>query len=631
MALAPLTAQSGKFIASQPHHDGSELYVSQLTPSLGEHVTVRVRVPLSFPELSVHLRTVRDGEPRVSAARLVATTAHDRWYEADLFVHNPVTQYRFFFELDGDYAWLNGEGLHFNDVADTSDFRVTVHSPAPQWLHEGIVYQIFPDRFARSASAPALTDPHADIPEWAIPAPDWNQDPIPSGEGVGTHFFGGDLDGIIEHLDYLKDLGVGTVYLTPVFPGRTNHRYDASTFDRVDPVLGGDDAYARLSAAVHERGMRLMGDITSNHTGSSHEWFTTAQSDPESEEHSYYYWIDEAPGYASWLEHGSLPKLNYNSTALRERMVEGPDSVIGKWLKPPFALDGWRVDVANMTGRWGSDDMTHEVARQIRSTAAEVNPDSLIIAEHFHDASLDLDGDGWHGNMNYSAFTRPVWAWLADQSREVPAFGLPASLARRSGADMVAAMRRFSSAVPFKVNRDHWNMLGSHDTPRLRTLVGESMVEVALGMLVTYLGNPVVFAGDEVGLTGINGEHARKTMPWNDPSRWDEAVHDTYKSLIAVRSSSAALRTGGLRWVLIHDDCVAFVRESASESVLVMLARAPFDGAELDVSIGSGPESDATEPLEQPELLYGTGTIVENNGRYVLPAVGPSVHIWRLR
>jgi alpha-glucosidase len=546
-----------------------------------------------------------------------------------VLVHNPVTNYRFFFARQDDYAWLNGEGTFFRDVPDASDFRLTVHAPAPQWLHEGVVYQIFPDRFARSENAVDLAQ--ADLPDWVIVENDWNSDPIPSGPGVAEHFFGGDLDGIAEKLDYLKDLGVNTVYLTPVFPGRSNHRYDAATFDEVDPLLGGDSAYARLSAAVHERGMRLMGDITSNHTGVSHDWFRTAQVDPSSDEHSFFYWTDEEPGYACWLEHPSLPKLNYHSQLLRERMVEGPDSVIGRWLQPPFSLDGWRVDVANMTGRWGTDDMTHDVARTIRKTINDVNPESLLIAEHFHDASADLAGDGWNGNMNYSAFTRPIWSWLADPANETPAFGLPAKINRKGGSDMVAVMRQFSSVVPFKVNRDHWNMLGSHDTPRLRTLVGDDMIEVALGLLVTYLGNPVIFAGDEVGLEGINGEHARKTMPWGDPSRWDDGIHATYRGLLAARSSSAALRTGGLRWVLITDETVAYVRSAADESVLVVVSRSAFDGAQLPASIGLEFGVDAASLLDSPVTLYGSSALGFDGSVYELPKTGPSVHIWRLR
>lgn len=612
-----------------PHHDGSELYVSQVTPVLGESVTVTVRVPLAFHEKSVHLRVVRDGEPRVSPTKLVGETDTERWYQAEVLVHNPVTQYRFFFEREDDYAWLNGEGVFFRDVPDASDFRITVFEPAPEWLHDGVVYQIFPDRFARSSTAVDLSS--AELPEWAIAEPNWNADPIPSGPGVAQHFFGGDLDGITEKLDYLQDLGVNTVYLTPVFPGQSNHRYDASTFDAVDPLLGGNDAYQRLSQAVHERGMRLMGDITSNHTGVSHNWFKTAAADPSSEEHSYFYWTDAEPGYACWLEHPSLPKLNYNSIPLRNRMVQGPDSVIGKWMQEPFSLDGWRVDVANMTGRWGTDNMTHDVARTIRATMSEQNPESLLISEHFHDASADLNGDGWHANMNYSAFTRPIWSWLADPSHNTPAFGLPAKINRTGGQDMVAVMRQFSSVVPFKVNRDHWNMLGSHDTPRLRTLVGDSMVEVALGILATYLGNPVIFAGDEVGLEGINGEHARKTMPWEDPARWDDAIHSIYQKLLGVRSGSQALRTGGLRWVHISDDAVAYVRSASGESVLVLVARAPFEGCQLSADIALEFGDDASAVLVNPELLYGSEGLNHENVMYSLPKTDAGVHIWRLK
>ena len=118
-----------------------------------------------------------------------------------------------------------------------------------------------------------------------------------------------------------------------MFPGRSNHRYDASTFDVVDPLLGGDEALASLSRAVHARGMRILGDLTTNHTGAGHEWFARAQADRSSEEASFYYWTDDDPGYVGWLEHASLPKLNYNAPALAGRMVEGPDSVIGRWLR----------------------------------------------------------------------------------------------------------------------------------------------------------------------------------------------------------------------------------------------------------------------------------------------------------
>ena len=610
----PGTSGAGHLLGD-PHHDGSALYVSNLTPRLGESVTVRVRVPLAGTERGIHLRVVRDGEPRMSVAELTRTTATDRWYEAQVLVHNPVTSYRFFVDEPGGYRWLNGKGLFAREVPDVSDFRLTVHEPAPEWMTGSLVYQVFPDRFARGIA-------EKPTPEWAQDA-EWADEPIGSGPGVGTQLYGGDLPGIEQHLDHLEDLGVGTLYLTPVFPGRSNHRYDASSFDEVDPLLGGDEALASLSGAVHERGMRIMGDITTNHTGDGHEWFRRAQADRSSPEGSFFYWQDDEPGYVGWLEHASLPKLDYRSPELVRRMIDGPDSVIGRWISEPFALDGWRVDVANMTGRYADQDMTHEVARTVRRTMQDINPDAVLVSEHFHDSGLDMMGDGWHANMNYSAFTRPVWSWVVAEDSDVPALGLPTALPRRSGRDMVAAMRDFDSVVPWKVVASQWNMLGSHDTPRLRSLVGSlDMVEVAAGLLFTYPGTPVVFAGDEIGAEGLNGEHARVTMPWDEPDRWDGDTFDVYRRLVALRRSSVALRTGGLRWVLVEDDAVAFLRESPEETVLVLVARAAWCGAVL-------PETVA--PDGAPVTLYGDADLAPVDGGYALPADGPAVHAWRLR
>lgn len=616
-----------------PHHDGSALYVQTQPTRLGQVIKVRVRVPADTGEKAVHLRVVRDGEPFLSPATLVASTDFERWYEADLEIMNPVVNYRFLIELEGGYAWLNGSGVYCREVPDAHDFRVTIFAPAPTWARESVVYQIFPDRFARSQAADERP-----APAWAIEAKDWNEDPIPSGAGVAQHFFGGDLDGITERLDYLQDLGVTTVYLTPVFPGQSNHRYDAKTFDYVDPVLGGNDAYARLTAAVHARGMKIMGDVTTNHTGDTHEWFLTARKDPASVEHNYFYWTDDEVGYAYWKFATSLPKLNYHSQELHRAMIDGPDSVIGKWLAPPFSLDGWRVDVANMTGRYLADDMTHDLAKAVRRTALDQNSQALIIAEHFHDASRDLDGDGWHANMNYTAFTRPVWSWVVDPELGNPAFGLPATLPRCSGTDMVQSMREFDSAIPFAVTAAQWNMLGSHDTPRLATLVGDTkMVEVAAGMLLTYVGVPVIFAGDEVGLTGINGEHARKTMPWDDPARWNAKIHEIYQKLIAVRTESSAIKNGGLRWLTVTDNAVVFLRETQDEAVLVALSRAPWQGTHLPAYLMDPPPafgqgiSEPTQTRKAPVTVYGDRDLSVDGDSLMIPGDGPAVNIWRLR
>lgn len=604
------------------HHDGSELYVPRSTPRLGDRVPVRLRVPGAGSERAVWVRTVRDGEPRLVEARLERSDEHERWYVADLPVHNPVMQYRFLLDEPGGYRWVDGRGVHARDVSDAGDFRLTVHDPAPGWLDTAVVYQVFPDRFARAAGYGA---PPADVPGWAEPAR-WDDEPAAHGRAAATQLYGGDLGGVERHLDHLQRLGVDTLYLTPIFPARSNHRYDATSFAHVDPLLGGDEALVSLSAALHARGMRLVGDITTNHTGSGHEWFRAAQEDRASHEAGFYYWSETPPGYVGWLEHASLPKLNYTAPGLAARMVEGPDSVLGRWLQPPFALDGWRVDVANMTGRHAADDLTVAIARTARATMRALNPDAVLVSEHFHDASADLGVGGWDVNMNYSAFTRPLWTWLVEPGSTLPFLGMPVPIPRLPGGAAVATMREFDSTVPWAVTRHQWNMLGSHDTARIRTVTGSrDLVTVAAAALFTYPGTPVVFAGDEGGATGTNGEHARSTMPWDQIAagggpRWDADTFEVYRELIALRRSSRALREGGLRWAVVDDDALVFLRETADERMLVLLARAPWSGATLPRHLVG---SDAVN-------LFGGAELEVRDSALRLPGDGPGAQVWRL-
>src|SRR5690606_20917446 len=368
----------GQVTGLGPHHDGSELYVPAGTPGLGDVVPVRLRVPAGYGETSVHVRYVHDGEPFLAEARHDRTGEGERWYVAEVPVHNPVTSYRFLVDHPGGYHWVDGRGTHHRDVADAADFRLTVHEPGPDWLRDGAVYQVFPDRFARSRTSGDL-----DLPDWAVPAPSWDAEPPLAGREAAATVYGGDLRGIAERLDHLEQLGADVLYLTPVFEARSVHRYDAVSFDRVDPLLGGDAALVELCAAVHARGMRIMGDLTTNHTGVGHEWFTRALADRSAPEADFFYWTDA--GHVGWKGHASLPKLDWASTELAHRMVTGADSVTTRWLREPFALDGWRVDVANMTGRLGAQDDASHVARLMRTAMAAVRPDLALVAEHAHD------------------------------------------------------------------------------------------------------------------------------------------------------------------------------------------------------------------------------------------------------
>ena len=588
----------------EPHHDGSPLYLDTESPALDSTVGVRVRTRAE-DVAAVWLRTTYDAEPVFHEAR-PTRDGDTTWWHADLLVHSPVTHYRFLLVLaDGGQQWLTAAGLVDHDGPDTFDFRVSTHAPAPAWGREAVVYQVFPDRFARSAEADDRP-----TPAWAVPA-GWDDEVVFEGSDPRTplQFFGGDLDGVTEHLDHVQATGATVLYTTPVFPGESNHRYNASTFDRVDDLLGGDAAYARLSDALHDRGMRLLGDLTSNHTGDTHEWFQQAQADTESPTRSWYCFGDD-DSYETWMGHHTLPKLDHTSAEMRAAMVEGPDSVVARWMRKPIGLDGWRIDVANMTGRLGAVDVNHDVARAVRRTAEAERPDAWVIGEHNHDASTDLDGDGWHGTMNYSGFSWPVWSWLRDPDSPARAFGRPVPVARRGGPLVQRTLREWLARYGWRATCQSWNILGSHDSARIRTVTGSAVLHrVAAGLQFTLPGVPMLFAGDEIGLEGVLGEDSRRPMPWHRREQWDEQTLATYAALAAARADHPALVHGGLRWAHVDEDCLAFLREHPDGDVLVVARRASGEPLDLDLP-------------REPELMLST----EPDGS----TDGPSVTLWRV-
>ncbi|WP_448002664.1 glycoside hydrolase family 13 protein [Agromyces bauzanensis] len=611
-----------------PHHDGSPLHVSTQAPALGETVRVRLRVPEAFGALAwVGTRSNPNREPRFSEASVVRSADGWHWWEAAVEVENPVHGYRWLLVgEDGRQHWLNQLGLSTTETRDHDDFKLVAHEPAPEWAAQSVLYQVFPDRFARSDAAPfhRLRE-RGEAPEWAIPA-EWGDPLDPEPPGRSAQVFGGDLDGVRERLDHLERLGINLLYLTPVFPARSNHRYDAATFEHVDELLGGDDALVRLVEAAHRRGIRVIGDLTSNHSGDAHEWFRTAQADPSAPERSFYYFRDEAQGggYESWLGVPSLPKFDWSSTELRRRFIEGPDSVVARYLKPPFSLDGWRIDVANMTGRLGGEDLNTEVRQAIRRTMLDVNPDTILLGESTNDAAPDFQGDAWHGAMTYAPFTRPVWSWLQEPGSPAGG-GIGFALQRvpsYDGRDFHDAHLRFAAGFPWRTRLATMNALDTHDTPRFGTSARPGTVPVAFGLAVTLPGIPVMWAGDEFGLTGVDGEASRTPIPWG--SETDAAVADvldTYASLIALRREHPVLATGGIRWLAVGEDALAFVRESAEERVLVFAARG---AATLEVAADVIGATDATT------RRIGDARLEASDGLVHLSADGPSFTAWRL-
>ncbi|NCV79384.1 MAG: glycoside hydrolase family 13 protein [Actinobacteria bacterium] len=562
-----------------PHHDGSDLYVSNSAPKIGDKVTLKVRVPNDYLFEKAMLRIYHDGEPRIFEMKLTKKGAVESWYQATVEILNLQNSYRFAFIGHGKYEYLNARGLFDHDVHSNNDFQIVAIPANPAWINSSVFYQIFPDRFARSGKVNIT-------PDWAYPR-EWNLLPRGRGKYTGQELYGGDLYGVQEHLDHITELGANGIYFTPIFPSRSNHRYDATSFDHVDPILGGDKAFQSLIKVSKKKGVRILGDLTSNHCGAGHDWLAKAKKDKKSKERSYFFWDKSIKwGYVGWYGLESLPKLNYASKALRKAVYEGKNSIVKKWISPKFGMAGWRIDVGNMTGVQGAENHHVEVMRGIRSAMQEVNPDTWLVAENGDFIASDLDGLGWQGAMNYQGFMRPFWNWINRNPEITGGFqGLPFAMPKINGKQLVASIQEFNSSIPWRSLTASMMLLDSHDTARFRTVVLGDIAahKTAMTMMLSYPGVPSIFAGDEIGLEGSWGEDARRTINWEDRSGWDVEFFAEVKKLVKLRKTQDALINGGLRWVSVENDYIAYLRESKKQSILVLVSRGPIN-ATIDLS-----------------------------------------------
>lgn len=582
---------------ARPHHDGSALYAATDAPSLGDDVEVRLRIPAATAAgvNEVWLRTTPDAEPHMARLTRAGTDRGDHMWAGAVSVRNPVSGYRFLVAGPRGTTWVNQAGEFDHDVPDDADHRLVAFPAPPAWLDDAVLYQVFPDRFARSGRV----DADRDLADWGDPV-------VTQYPASMQQWYGGDLYGVADHLDHVAALGATAIYLNPIFPAPENHRYCASSFDHVDALLGGDDGLVALTRAAHARGIRVVGDLTANHTGDGHDWFAAARAG-ELPERDFYRWIDEPNSWESWGGVGTLPRLDHASEVLRQRLLTGADSVARRWLRDPVALDGWRVDAANIAGRGGVDDFTHQIARDLRGVLADERPDGFLLAEHCHDAGGDLDSGGWHATMDYAGFTRPVWQWLRDPvADDLDLLDEPVQPPRRDGRAVRATMDAFRANASWRAHRHRVHLLGSHDTSRWAQVpASRDGVVAGFGLLCSLPGIPSIFAGDELGLVNPSTrtrDGARLPMPWSDGASWDADLLATVTELVALRRRTPALRLGGFRWASTGADHLAFLREHPDGDVLVVAAR---DAVDVVVPLGG----------REPQHLVGPGTVtVEADG-----------------
>lgn len=409
-------------------------------------------------------------------------------------------------------------------------------------------------------------------------------------------------------------------------PRRAIIKYDVANYREVDAHFGGEKALIALREALDEHEMRLMLDIVPNHCSSMHAWFLEAQKDATAETRAYFTFGATPDQYESWLGVQSLPKLNYHSERLREEMYAGEDAIMRYWLHPPYRIDGWRIDVANMLARQGESQLEHKIGRGIRRAVKSESPSMYLIGEHFFDGSAQLQGDELDATMNYRGFSLPLLQWLVgyidETSLTIPRNAWPLLPTEA----LMAQWRAFLSAIPWQIAIQQFNLLGSHDTPRLQTIVDgdEALVQVAATLLFTYPGVPSVYYGDEIGIEGGRDPDNRRCMSW-EPQTWNTTRRALYQRLIHERRTAPALREGGFQSLYAAGQTLAFLRESSNERLLVV-ARRSDDGLKA-LSVQSAGLTDGTH---LQEILTGVQVAIADGMLSLdsLPPVGAQV--WRI-
>ena len=557
-----------------------------LRPEAGAAIT-RCEL-LAHAEFADHWETVpleaaqKDGATVFRGAFIAPRQADLVWYHFRLLW------------ADGGTSCYGKTGLCAWDAVEP--WQLTVYDDThktPEWFGRGLTYQIFPDRFyrAKKREIAGLVGPRTLHEQWDE-LPEYR--PNEQGEITCSDFFGGDLAGITEKLDYLASLGVTTLYLCPIFEASTNHRYDTACYERIDPLLGTEEDFRTLCERARERGIRVLLDGVFNHTGRKSVYFNAdgfyptlgAAQGPAS---PYYRWYSFHPfpdDYDAWWGIKNLPAVNETEESYVDYIIEGEHSVIRRWLRA--GASGWRLDVA--------DELPDEFIFAIRAVMQQDFPDAYLLGEVWEDGTTKvayskrrryLLGGGLHGLMNY-----PFRTALLDFLR---------------GGDAAAFRERMEELrehYPAPAYYGAMNFLSTHDTPRLLTLLGHegdapatrderaayrlsgeerargtALLKLAALILYTFPGSPMLYYGDEAGMEGFEDPFNRCTYPWGHE---DTALLDWFRTLGRLRAERESLQSGGITYPLAAGRVLCFARRVGDE-VAVCAVNAGAESASVDL------------------------------------------------
>lgn len=628
---APLESMAGsstaymtrEFIRRAVFSDGTSQYRIPAEPERGDKVTIRLRTARG--NCFACVLVTADFRLQMS---LEKSDALFDYYSASFRVEDRTVEYYFL-------IWSGDSPYYYNQVGVSEElnpdynFKIMPGFKTPEWAKGAVMYQIFVDRFANGSGRNEVMDnEYSYINKHVTKVRNWFANPEPDDI---RRFYGGDLTGVMNKLDYLQSLGVEVIYFNPIFVSPSNHKYDIQDYDYVDPhltVIPYDDGnvlnegdqdnrhseryirrvtdkrnleasnnfFATLVSEVHRRGMKVILDGVFNHCGSFNKWLD--RQGIYSEEHGYppgayvsedspyrsffKFNSDKWPGngdYDGWWGHDTLPKLNYEgSQELEDYIIK----VARKWVSPPYSVDGWRLDVAADLGF--SPEYNHRFWKRFRREVKEANPDALILAENYSASENWLQGDEWDSIMNYEAFMEPVTWFLTGLEKHSDHYR----------GDLLNNQDAFFGAMLYHMSRMNcqslqtaMNELSNHDHSRFMTrtngrvgrlaTVGSAAASEGIrpsvmreGVLIqmTWPGAPTVYYGDEAGLCGWTDPDNRRTYPWGMEDRELIAFH---RELITIHKNYPALKSGSLKFLAGSHGVISYGRFDENDRFVIVI------------------------------------------------------------
>ncbi|GHV16290.1 alpha-amylase [Clostridia bacterium] len=518
--------------------------------AVGTEVTLRIKIEGKVD--GVDLRLWSDGEEIIHKM----SKTRGKMYEVKITAEKPMLLWYFFIIHQDSSKCYYGSNMQLSDDEPDS-FQITIYKEdykTPRWFQKSVVYQIFVDRFYNGNKDKKILKKHEDY----ILHKHWNE-PV-SSANAHNDFYGGNLQGIIEKLDYFVDLGVNVLYLNPIFEAYSNHKYDTGDYTKIDPMYGDEKIFKNLCKQAKKRNISIVLDGVFNHTGSDSKYFNKyghydsvgAYQSTESPYHNWYRFEEFPNKYECWWGVHSLPQVNEENEDYVNYIIKNEDSVIKHWLKA--GARGWRLDVV--------DELPSLFVKNIRQAVKELDKDNVLIGEVWEDASNKISygvqreyllGDELDGPLNYP-FKDLINGFI---------IGL-------IDAEIVSTtVNKIRENYPAQSLYSAMNLIGGHDVVRIKTLysngqtdidseeISRKRVKLAALWQMTFMGVPTIYYGDEVGLEGAADPYNRAPYPWNNS---DIELYDWYRTLIKLRNSTPALQTGYFEEVKSSGDVYSYKR-----------------------------------------------------------------------